>query len=77
MEKEIIDVSGKKDIKIIRPGREVESYIENHAVLDVVTETERPCSDMDPFGLHTLLDCLNCSNCDYQIILKGKLVKEF
>lgn len=32
---------------------------------------------MDPFGLHTLLDCLNCSNCDYQIILKGKLVKEF
>ena len=77
MEKEIIDVSGKKDIKIIRPGREVESYIENHAVLDVVTETERPCSDMDPFGLHTLLDCLNCSNCDYQIILNGKLVKEF
>lgn len=50
MEEKIIDASWKKNIKIIYPGREVASYIKNHAILDIVKETKRPCSDMDPFG---------------------------
>ena len=77
MKEEKVDVSGKKDVKIIRPGREVEEYSENHAILDIVRETERSCSDIDPFGQDTVLDCITCSNSDYQIVLKGKKVKEF
>ena len=77
MEKAIIDVSKKKNIKIINNGREVEEYSKNHAILDIVTEVERPCSDMDPFGLDTVTDCLACSNSDYKIMLDGKVIKEF
>lgn len=77
MEEKIIDASWKKNIKIIYPGREVDSYIKNHAILDIVKETKRPCSDMDPFGQDTVLDCMTCSNSDYQIVLKGKTIKEF
>ena len=43
------------------------SYIKNHAILDIVKETKRPCSDMDPFGQDTILDCMTCSNSDYVI----------
>lgn len=32
---------------------------------------------MDPFGQDTVLDCMTCSNSDYQIILKGKTIKAF
>lgn len=77
MEKAIIDVSKKKNIKIINNGREVEEYSKNHAILDIVTEVERPCSDMDPFGLDTVTDCITCSNSDYKIMLDGKVIKEF
>ena len=77
MEKTIIDVSKKKNIKIINNGREVEEYSKNHAILDIVTEVERPCSDMDPFGLDTVTDCITCSNSDYKIMLDGKVIKEF
>ena len=77
MEKTIIDVSKKKNIKIINNGREVEEYSKNHAILDIVTEVERPCSDMDLFGLDTVTDCITCSNSDYKIMLDGKVIKEF
>lgn len=77
MEENIIDVIWKKNIKIINNGREVEEYNKNHAILDMVTEIESPCSDMDSFGLDMVKDCLTCSNSDYKIMLDGKVIKDF
>ena len=77
MKENIIDVSCRKDLKIINKEREVEEYNKNHAILDIVSNVERPCSDMDPFGLDTVTDCLTCSNSDYKIMLDGKVIKDF
>lgn len=77
MKETIVDVSKKKNIKIINNGREVEEYNKNHAILDIVSNVESPCSDMDSFGLDMVKDCLTCSNSDYKIMLDGKVIKDF
>lgn len=74
----IIDVQDKSKIKIIKPKREVEHYIDNHATLDITRELKDPCAFYDPFGQDTVIDCLTCENCDYKIISpKGQIIRDF
>lgn len=75
-ENKVIDVTNKK-ITIIKPGREVTSYIDQHATLDIIDNLSMDCAHLDPFGLDTVIDCLSCPNSDYKIVLHGKVMKDF
>lgn len=77
MKEKIVDVSWRKDLKIVNKEREVAEYNKNHAILDIVSNVERPCGHMDPLGEDTVLDCLTCSNSDYKIMFRDKVIKDF
>lgn len=74
----IIDVSGRKNIEIIYPEKEVVEYIDNRATLDIITGINEPCTSLDPFATDTIVDCLTCDNSDYKIVLKdGTVLKDY
>lgn len=73
----VIDMSFRKGFKIVFKEPEVKEYIKNRAQLIIKREVKQGCFEIDPFGLCTILDCINCCNADVKIIRDDKVLKDF
>lgn len=78
MKDKVIDMTKRKEMKIIYKKKEVEQYIDNRATLKLKTEINESCVNIDPIGICTVQNCLTCSNCDYKIVLNnGIILKDY